>query len=75
MSTKSFRVVDQGTGKEVFPGDTVTNFRGERATFEGVERGKQPGKSAKVRTDRGVHYEGVYGLDVTEAPPLRVVNR
>lgn len=60
-----YRVTDSN-GLAVHPGDTVTDFRGDTATFRMVSRGPLPGKSAKVVTDErfGEQYAGVYDLTV-----------
>lgn len=59
-------------GAKVQRGDTVTDFRGETATFVGVTRGPQPGKEAKVSVFyRGMReqefYAGVFDLTVSDA--------
>ena len=41
-------VIDNQTGQEVKPGDSLVSFRGERATLVRAVRAQQPGKSGKV---------------------------
>lgn len=55
-------------GNEINKGDTVTDFRGETATFQGVERGPEGHKSAKVMVEErpGSYYAQVFGLKVFE---------
>lgn len=61
----TFRVTDSD-GNEIHPGDTVTDFRGETATFQAVSREPLPGKDAKVVTEErlGEQYARVYKLSV-----------
>jgi hypothetical protein len=42
-----YRILD-AHGNEVFPGDTITDFRGEPLTFKGVGRAPEIGRSGKV---------------------------
>lgn len=65
---------DEKTGKQVFPGDTVTDFRGESATVATLSRATIPGKSGKVVVVQGnsyqrEYYDGVFGLVVTDVAP------
>jgi hypothetical protein len=57
-------------GEEIKSGDTVTNFRGEKAEFIRVSCGPLPGKSAKViaKNAHGTRelYAEVFGLTVME---------
>lgn len=46
--TKPVYVVTDYNGKVVKAGDTVRDFRGDKATFLSVTRGPAPGKSALV---------------------------
>jgi hypothetical protein len=61
----TFRVTDS-EGNEINPGDTVTDFRGETATFRAVSREPVGHKEAKVITDErlGEQYASVYKLNV-----------
>jgi len=68
----TFRVTDKD-GNEINPGDTVTDFRGEPATFRAVsrepvldERLRIVLKEAKVVTEErmGEQYASVYKLHV-----------
>lgn len=52
--------------EEVHPGDPVKSFRGDIDIFMGIERGPSPGRDAKVRTNRGTFYAGVFNLVVKE---------
>lgn len=47
-----YLVTDLNTMKEVQPGDTVTDFRGETAEFLSVTRGVEYNGTAKVSTRR-----------------------
>lgn len=60
-----YRVTDS-RGHQVRRGDTVTDFRGDTATFAGVSRGPLENREAKVYcSDRlGESYASVYGLTV-----------
>jgi hypothetical protein len=66
---------DEKSGKQVFEGDTVIDFRGETATVAKLSRAKVPGKSGKVVVTQGdsspqrEYYDGVFGLVVTDVPP------
>lgn len=66
-----YLVVVASSGREVQPGDLVTDFRGEDAIFAQVTRGPVSGKSAKVAVhyldgSEREFYAHVYGLAVTE---------
>jgi hypothetical protein len=64
---------NEKTGQQVFPGDTVTNFRGETSTVATLSRGVIPGKSGKVVVTQGdsqrEYYDGVFDLVVTDVAP------
>lgn len=45
-----YRVLDEN-GREVAPGDTITDFRGETRVFTGVGRAPDFGRSGKVYVD------------------------
>jgi len=66
---------NEKTGKQVFPGDTVTDFRGETATVATLSRACIPGKSGKVVVTQGIsqreYYDGVFDLVVTDVAPGR----
>lgn len=55
-------------GTEVFPGDTVVDFRGESHVFDYATRPRSDGRSGKVFVKgRGIeYYDKVFGLTVTE---------
>jgi len=53
-------------GAIVNPGDTVTDFRGETATYQGVARGPEPERMAKVIVDGREYYASVFDLTVTD---------
>jgi hypothetical protein len=56
-------------GTEVFPGDTVTDFRGETHVFDRATRASEGlRKSGKVmvRNRNTEYYDRVFGLTVTE---------
>ena len=65
----TFTVIDLRTNQPVRKGDTVTDFRGDTATFERVDAAPVPGKSAKVTVrSNGVpatRYAEVFMLEVT----------
>ncbi len=68
------KAIDTKTGKEVKAGDTVTDFRGDKATFVRCVRAPEPGKTGKVAVMRkngtddqaweNEYYMSVYGLKV-----------
>lgn len=64
------KAINAKTGAEVRKGDTVTDFRGETATFVSATRTPVPGKSGKVLVDMGgmqrEFYEGVFDLRIVE---------
>lgn len=68
--TTTMAAVNEATGKAVHVGDTVTSFRGEKATLVRMSRPRIPGKSGKVVVrwiDGGYeqeYYDGVFGLIV-----------
>lgn len=75
MTVATYRVTETDTGREISPGDTVTNFRGETGTFQRVTRGtgyngtaKVLVRTAKVLVHKAGHdrenYERVWGLTV-----------
>lgn len=52
-------------GTEVFPGDRLTDFRGDHATYESITRAPEPGKSGKIMTSRGYElYPQVFNLTI-----------
>lgn len=53
-------------GKEVAVGDTVTNFRGETGTFQGITRMPEGVRTAKIQVDGREFYSHVYDLYVEE---------
>ena len=59
-------IVRDKDGNEVPPGSTIISFRGEQHTFIGVESLPSPGKSGKLKTDRGTFYPHVFGLTIVE---------
>lgn len=61
-------IVSDKSGRELGEGDTVTTFRGEEAQLIRVDAAPIIGKSAKVATTLGVHYESVCDLTVTPVP-------
>lgn len=69
-------IVTHENGTIVQPGDTVTDFRGDTATFVLATRARIPGKSGLVVTERTApsgakyqreSYDGVFDLIVTES--------
>lgn len=63
------KTIHMKTGAEVREGDTVTDFRGETATFCSASRAESPGKSGKVIVklpdgERREYYDRVYDLRV-----------
>lgn len=64
------RVIDNATGNEVIPGDTIRSFRGEAAKLGYPDAPQTPGKSGKVCVlwqpsgQRGWYYDKVFGLTV-----------
>lgn len=52
---------------EIWPGDTVTDFRGQDHAIRAVTRGPEHNGTAKVQTDRGEYYAQVFGLSVMRA--------
>lgn len=69
LKMTQYTVTDK-TGKEISKGDTVTDFRGETATFLGVSRGPNHCGTAKVvvswgdADSRREYYDRVFGLNV-----------
>ena len=62
-------VTDVNTGKEISPGDTVKNFRGETGTFKYVSRGPNHCGTARVIVSNGdslrtEFYDRVWDLKV-----------
>lgn len=56
-------------GTEVVPGDRLTDFRGDHATYESITRVPEPGKSGKIMTDRGHEsYPQVFDLKIVARP-------
>lgn len=71
---------NEKTGQPVAVGDTVTSFRGEKATVTRLSRAVEPGRSGKVvvrwfekasgPTDyESEYYDGVFDLVVTDIAP------
>jgi hypothetical protein len=64
MTLRAYRASD---GTEVRPGDTVTDFRGDRAVFERATRAPDGHRTGKVcTTDGGEVYMSVYSLVVRD---------
>ena len=59
-----YRVTDK-SGREVKPGDLVTDFRGDRQVFQRVSRGTEYNGTAKVVCDGTERYAQVFDLTVT----------
>lgn len=62
MTLRAFRK----DGREVRPGDTVTNFRGAAGTFERATRAPDAGRTGKVMVSGGETYMTVWDLEVRE---------
>jgi hypothetical protein len=61
------RLINEETGEEVQPGDTVLTFRGEATVFRYVSSLPEFGKSGKVFTDirpGGEFYPQVFGCRI-----------
>lgn len=58
-------VTEKGTDRLVWPGDTVTDFRGNVGTFNGVSDRGRTG-TWKVTVDGREYYHTVFNLIVTE---------
>lgn len=61
------RLVNEDTGREILPGDTVVTFRGESTVFRYVSRLPEHGKEGKVFTDirpGGEFYPSVLGARI-----------
>lgn len=60
---------ETATGRVIQKGETVTDFRGNRAVFAGATRAASDGKSGKVSVKYGSssteYYDRVFGLAVT----------
>jgi hypothetical protein len=57
------------TGEPVIPGEEITDFRGDKATFVAVAQEATPGSSGRVRVNQGgahdrEYYPGVYDLEI-----------
>lgn len=66
---KQYRVT-RADGTEISEGDTVLSFRGESATFIGLERGPEHNGTSKVRVTwadgyTNSYYHTVFNLTVT----------
>jgi len=59
-----YKLVNAETGKAVFPGDEIVNFRGEYAVLKGGTAPHKPSSQGKVYTMDGFgeKYASVYGL-------------
>ncbi len=66
-------IVRDASGEALGEGDIVKTFRGEEAQLISISAAPVPGKSAKVTTTLGTHYETVYGLSVTIVPTIAQV--
>ncbi len=66
-------IVRDASGTVLGEGDIVKTFRGEEAQLIRIDAAPVPGKSAKVTTTLGTHYETVYGLTVTIVPTIAQV--
>jgi hypothetical protein len=62
---KTFR---KDSGREVRPGDTVTDFRGDTGTFERATRAPEGCRTGKVVVSGGETYMTVWNLEVREVP-------
>lgn len=65
------KVYDKKTGEEVKPGDTLTDFRGDKAVFLCATRERIEGKSGKVYVElhdgsRREFYDKVYNVIVKD---------
>jgi len=60
-----WRVINK-EGAIVNPGDTVTDFEGETGTYQGVARGPESERSAKVIVDGVEYYASTFNLTVTD---------
>jgi hypothetical protein len=57
------------TGEPVVPGEEITDFRGDKATFVAIDQEPTPGKSGKIAVNQGgprdwVYYPSVYDLEI-----------
>ena len=72
----------EGTTTRVQVGATVTDFRGDTATLERLERANERGRDGKVvvryeddeegNPQRGYHYAKVWGLEVRSPEVLHI---
>lgn len=62
------RAFEKDSGEEVFPGDYVTDFRGESAILAELVRAEEPGRDGKVQVEGSpvAYYAGVFNLRVRD---------